>query len=305
MNTPITVATSSSASHPPLRARFLGILRGEWLKIARLFWLLLILLTVFFAVGFWLGAISPNAKSNLQHAPLLFLYASMEMNLQLFRVLSGISLLVLTSITLGREYQYGTIHILLARGVGRLQLLLTKLTLLVLLATFLLVLFTLLTALLTCLHILILAGNMDALHALTSSFWPNIGIDLLAIFINMVATILLATALNALTRSLTIGLSASLIWFPIDNTAILIMNTLKRVTQNALWENATAYFLGPLLNRLPDWLVPASGQSGYQSLGLLPQVPVDAFHALWVIGTYSLVFLVLSLLSTEQRDVKE
>jgi ABC-2 type transport system permease protein len=302
MNTPIAVATSSSVS---LRVRFLGILRGEFLKITRLFWMLLILLIVGFVVGFWLGMTSPDGKLNLQRTPLLFLYTSMEMNLQLFRILSGILLLVLTSITIGREYQYGTIRILLARGVGRLQLLFAKLTMLLLIAASLLVGFTIFTALLTCLEILVLDGNLNALHTLTPSFWLNIGIDLLAIFINMVATILLATAMNALSRSLTIGLSASLIWFPIDNVAVLIMNTLKRVTHNDIWSNATAYFLGPLLNRLPDWIVPASGQSGYQSFGILPQVPVDAGHALWVIGVYSFVFLVLALISTEQRDVKE
>jgi ABC-type transport system involved in multi-copper enzyme maturation permease subunit len=302
MSTSIAITTSSSVA---LHARFSGILRGEFLKIARLFWMLLILLTVGFVIGFWLGATSPDAKLNLQHAPQLFLYSSMEMNLQLFRILSGILLLVLTSITIGREYQYGTIRILLARGVGRLQLLFAKLTMLLLIGAFLLVVFTLFTALLTCLEILVLDGNLSTLHALTPSFWPNIGIDLLAIFINMIATILLATAMNALSRSLAIGLSASLIWFPIDNVAVLIMDTLQRVTHSGIWSNATAYFLGPLLNRLPDWLVPASGQSGDQSFGILPQVPVDAAHALWVIGTYSLVFLVLALISTEQRDVKE
>lgn len=305
MNSPIAITAASSVSQPALRARFSGILRGEFLKITRLFWMLLILLTAFFVGGFWLGATSPDAKLNLQRTPLLFLYTSMEMNLQLFRILSGLLLLVLTSITIGREYQYGTIRILLARGVGHLQLLFAKLTMLLLIAVFLLVLFTILTALLTCLEIFVLDGNLSSLHALTSSFWPNIGIDMLAIFINMLATILLATAMNALSRSLTIGLSASLVWFPLDNVAVLIMNTLNRVTHNDIWLNATAYFLGPLLNRLPDWVVPAAGQSGYQSFGILPQVPVDAFHALWVIGTYSLVFLVLALISTEQRDVKE
>ena len=302
MSPSIAVTPSPSIS---LRTHFLGILRGEFLKIARLFWMLSILLVVFFVVGFWLGSISPDTKLNLQRTPLLFLYTSMEMNLQTFRVVSGILLLVLTSMTIGREFQYGTIRILLARGVGRLQLLFAKLTMLLLIAAALLLGFTIFTALLTCIEMLVLDGNLSALHALTSSFWPNIGLDLLAIFINMVATILLATAMNTLTRSLTIGLSASLVWFPLDNVAVLIMNTLKRVTQSNIWPNATAYFLGPLLNRLPDWIVPASGQSGYQSFGILPQVPVNAVHALWVIGVYSLIFLMLALISTEQRDVKE
>ena len=305
MSMDIVVTPPGPLARPALHASFLGMLRGEWLKMARLFWLLLILLTAGFLVGFWLGANAPDAQATLQHAPLLFLYTSMEENLQVFRIFSGIVLLVLTSFTIGREYQYGTIRILLARGVGRLQLLVAKLTMLILLAAFLLVIFTLFTAVFTCLHILVLAGNLNALRALTTSFWPNLGLDLLAIFISMSATILLAAAMNALTRSLTLGLSASLLWFPLDNIGVLIMNTLSRVTHSAFWVNATAYFLGPLLNRLPDWLVPASGRSGYQSFGVLSQVPVDGVHALFVIGIYSLVFLLLACIPTWKRDVKE
>jgi ABC-2 type transport system permease protein len=111
--------------------------------------------------------------------------------------------------------------------------------------------------------------------------------------------------MNALTRSLTVGLGVSLIWFPADNIGTLIMNNLTRLTHRTFWNNATAYFLGPLLNRLPTWMVPASGQSGYQSLGLGPLVAVDGTHALWVIGGYSLAFLLLALIPTWKRDVKE
>lgn len=305
MSTQIAVSTPQSVFQPTMHASFLGIMRGEFLKIARHFWLMLALLTAGFVVAFLLGANSPTAKTDLQHTPLNFLYTSMESNLVVFRIFGGIFLLVLTSLTIGREYQYGTIRILLARGVGRVQLLLAKLAMLALIALALLVGFTLFTALLTCIQMLALVGNLNALTAITPTFWSNMGIDWLAIIISMGATILLAAAMNELGRSLTFGLSVSLIWFPIDNIGILIMNTLARVTHSDFWLNATAYFLGPLLNRLPDWLLPASGQSGFQSFGTRPAVPVSSAHALWVIGVYSLVFLVLAIIPTWKRDVKE
>ena len=305
MSTPLAVTTPTSIPQPALRASFLGILLGEFLKIARLFWVLLILLITVFLVGFWFGANVPNEQSTVQHTPLFFLYVSMEGNLQVFRIFSGIVLLVLTSITIGREYQYGTIRILLARGVGRIQLLLAKLTMLFLIAVVLLLVFTLLTFLLTCLHIRVLTGNLDALHTLTPSFWSNISIDLLAIYISMGVTILMAAAMNALTRSLTVGLSASLIWFPTDNMGVLIMNTLTQVTHNTFWATVTTYFLGPLLNRLPDWMVPVSGQTGDQSFGFRPSMAVDATHALQVISVYALVFLVLAMVPTWKRDIRE
>lgn len=305
MSTPLVITTPETASLPASRASFLGIMRGEFLKIARLFWVLLGLLAAGFVVAFLLGASSQQAKTDLQHAPLRFLYYSMESNLVVFRILVGVLLMILTSFAIGREYQYGTLRILLARGVGRVQLLLAKLALLVVIALALLALFTLLTALLTGLLMLALVGNLNALSALTSAFWANIGIDLLTIGISMGATILMAAAMNGLGRSLTFGLSASLVWFPVDNMSTLILNTLARLTHSDSWSGITAYLLGPLLNRLPDYLLPAEVQTGFQSFGVLPQVPVSSAHALWVIGVYSLAFLVLALVPTWKRDVKE
>lgn len=305
MSTQLAVTTSESAIQPATRASFTGMMRGEFLKIARLFWLLLATLTVLFVIGASLDASQKNIKGNLLHTPLNFLYYSAQSHLVIFRILSGIVLLILTSFVIGREYQYGTIRILLARGAGRVQLLLAKLTMLGLLALALLVAFTLLTALIVCIQMLVLVGNLDGLSALSSAFWSNLGIDLLTVAINMGATILLAAAMNALGRSLTFGLSVSLIWFPIDNMGTLVMNVLSRLTNSDFWLNATAYFLGPLLNRLPDWVLPKAAQSGFQSFGVDPLVTVNASHALWVIGAYALVFFVIALVPTWRRDVKE
>jgi len=174
-----------------------------------------------------------------------------------------------------------------------------------LLALVLLVAFTLLTAMIVCIQMLVLVGNLDGLSALTSAFWSNFGLDLLTIAISMGATILLAAAMNALGRSLTFGLSVSLIWFPIDNMGTLVMNALSHLTHSDFWLNATAYFLGPLLNRLPDWVLPKAAQSGFQSFGVDPLVTVNASHALWVIGAYALIFFVVALIPTWKRDVKE
>ncbi len=305
MNTSIIVAAPDAISQPATRVSFLGAMRGEFLKIARLFWVMLVILTVGFLVAFWLGAISPDVKTDLQHTPLHFFYYSMESNLVVLRILGGIFLLVLTSFTIGREYQYGTIRILLARGAGRVQLLLAKLATLALLTLALLVMFTLLTALLTCVVMLVLVGNLNALSALTAAFWLNIGIDLLTVAISMGATILLAGAMNALARSLTLGLSISLIWFPLDNIATLLLNTLAHVTRNDFWHTATTYLLGPLLNRLPSILLPAEARSGFESFGSGPLSSLSAPHALWVIGAYALVFYMLALVPTWKRDVKE
>lgn len=305
MSTHITATGLETASQPSLHASFTGIMRGEFLKIARLFWLMLVLLTLVFTVGFLLGAGLKGLKTDLQHTPLHFLYYSLESNMVVFRIFSGIFLLVLTSFIIGREYQYGTIRILLARGVGRVQLLLAKMALLCLIALTLLLMFVLLTALFTCLQMLFLVGNLNALNAITSVFWSNAWLDLLTVLINMGATILLAVAMNALGRSLTFGLSVSLMWFPIDNIGVVTMNILAQVTGNNSWRKVTTYLLGPLLNRLPDKLLPVGARSGFESFGVDPLSPVSTSHALWVIAIYALVFIGVALVPTWKRDVKE
>lgn len=305
MSVQITTSELAFVVQPTRRASFLGMIHGEWLKIARLFWIMLAVLAVGIALAFWLGSNPPGIKADLQQTPLHYLYYSIESNLVIERILGGIFLLVLTSFVVGREYQYGTIRILLARGAGRVQLLLAKLALLALTALALQLICTLLITLLTCLSMLRLVGNLNGFSALTSSFWLNMGIDQLTVSISMGATILMAVAMNALTRSLTLGLSLSLIWFPVDNIATLLMNALERVTQSHFWTTATTYLLGPLLNRLPDWLLPVAAKTGFESFGSGAADQTTGSHALWVIAVYSCVFLVLALVSTWKRDVKE
>ena len=305
MSAQLAITTPKPGTQPTLHASFLGIMHGEFLKVARLFWLLLAILSTAFVVGFLLGASASGVKADLQHTPLHFFYYEMEVNLVIFRILSGILLLILTSFSIGREYQYGTIRILLARGVGRVQLLLAKLAMLALLAASLLIAFTLLIALLTCIQMFLLVGNLNALRALVPAYWGNSGIDLLTVLINMGVTILLTAAMNALSRSLTFGLSASLIWFPIDNVGAAFMNVLVELTHQQFWRNITAYLLGPLLNRLPNMLLPVEAHSGFESFGSQPLVPVSGAQALWVIGAYALAFIVMALVPTRKRDVKE
>ncbi len=305
MSTHRVVTSPEPVSQFPMHASFMGIMRGEFLKIARLFWLLLSILTGLFLISFLLLWTSPGTKTDLQSTPLHFLYSMMESNLSACRVLVGIVLLILTSFTIGREYQYGTIRILLARGAGRVQLLLAKLATLVLMALTLLVAFSLLTAMLTCLFTIAMVGNLNALSALTPAFWSNTGICLLAVIMSMGATILLATAMNALGRSLTFGLSASLAWFALDNMGTIVMGLLSRLTHSNFWLDATSYFLGPLLNRLPDMLLSKQVQTGFEAIGPGPLVSVEGSYALWVIFGYALIFTIVALVPTWKRDVKE
>lgn len=297
--------STESSLRTSTRASFTGIMRGEFLKIARQWWFLFLLLLGGFILSFLLLSSSRGTEVDLRNTPVHFFYSMMESNLSAFRVLVGIVLIILTSYVVGRDYQYGTIRILLARGTGRIQLLLAKVALLALIALALLIFFSMLNTLLVCLYILMQQGNLTAFNSLMLAFWMNIGIYLFTVLMSMVATILLSVAMNALGRSLTFGLSASLAWFAIDNMGIILMELLARLTHSTFWSDATTYFLGPLLNRLPDMVLPKQARYGFDAIGPAPLAPTNGTHALWVIGTYMLIFCLLAIIPTWKRDVKE
>lgn len=282
---------------------FPGILRGELLKISRQWaiWLMLLLWLGVICLPYLLIFTSPDIKDNLLHHALPFFYNRTEGNLAVLRVFSGFFLIILTASVIGLEYQLGTIRLLLARGVGRLQLLGMKLLTVIIVALALLVVGLLLNVLLTYLLVLLVTGNLDPLQSLTPAFWADIRLYVVTIMISMGVTILMATAMSVLGRSLTIGLSAALIWFPVDNIGTLIMELANRITHNDFWLNVTAYFLGPNLNMLAKTLLPG----GAQDIGASPLVKVDSNHILLVALVYALIFIVTAIVLTWRRDVKE
>jgi ABC-type transport system involved in multi-copper enzyme maturation permease subunit len=282
---------------------FPGIVRGEIFKVSRQWtiWIMLVLLTGIIILPYLVMVTAPNAKSGLEHAPLAFLTSRIEDNLAVLRVFSGFFLLILTARIIGLEYQLGTIRILLARGVGRLQLFSAKLLTAVIFALFVLIGGLLLNALLTCAMVAILTGNLNALNALTSAFWSDIWVYILTIMISMGVSILLAAAMSAIGRSQVFGLSASLAWFPADNFGTIIMLLVFRLTHNNFWQNITGYFLGPVLNTMPSSLLP----KGASTVGITPLVNVDGTQALLVTLAYAIIFAAVAIFLTWKRDVQE
>jgi ABC-type transport system involved in multi-copper enzyme maturation permease subunit len=244
-----------------------------------------------------------NTKANISQAPLHFLYNEMEVSLSILRIFGGIFIIIITAYLIGIEYQYGTIRIVLARGVGRLQLLFAKLLTLVLITLALVGGLILLNTLMICLVIGLISGNLQALNAITPEFWSNTGLYLLTALISMGTSILMSAAMGAIGRSLSIGMSASLAWFPVDNMGMLFMLLAARLTHNDFWNQITTYFLGPNLNVMPIVLLPA--QLNANSIGIPPLAPVNGSHTLWITLAYALVFATVAIVLTWKRDVKE
>lgn len=306
MSAVITSTQAPSIQNGSLKPSFLGTTRGELFKIRKQWttWLMLILLACIIAAPYIIQGTVPRIKNELLNTPLHFFYTLVQSDLALLRVFIGIFLLILTARVFGQEYQLGTIRVLLARGVGRLQLLFAKLLAVVIVALLTLLAGLLLNAALTFIITLALTGNLNGFNTLTATFWSDTANYLLTVLISMGVTILLAMAVAVASRSLAIGLSAALAWFPVDNVGSFIFLTLAyRLTGNAFWQNVSAYLLGPNLNQMPAAL--ARDPSLTTTIGIPPLVNVDGTHTLLVALAYAIVFLAVSVILTWKRDVKE
>lgn len=303
-----TLTTTSATTEQEIglrtsRPSFFGLIRGELFKLSHQWatWIMLVLLAGIICLPYVLSLTSDTLKTTLDQSALEYLTSRTAEYLGLLRVTTGIVLAVMMATVIGREYSLGTIRILLARGVGRVQLLLAKITAVLIWAILLLAIGLVLNALLMAALVSISTGNLNAFQSLTSTYWHDNGIYLLTIGINMVVTILMAAAWSVLGRSLAFGLSASLVFFPLDNILVEILSLADRLTHNDFWLKVSAYLLGPNLNIMsgavthhPDW-----------NLGAPPLVEVDGTHTLVVALVYALIFAVVAIGLTWTRDVKE
>lgn len=303
-----TAIVTSEAERARLRAStpsFFGIIRGELLKMSRRWstWIPLLLVILFICAGTLVRLIDSELKQTITMDQLGFMYREMENGLAFVRVFTGLYFLVLAAYVIGLEYQMGTVRVLVARGVGKLTLLAAKVTSLLIVALLVIIGCILLTAALICMLLLVKVGNLDALKTLTSQFWSDTGLYILTVLISTVVTILLGTMFSVLGRSLTIGLSASLAWFPVDNVGAQFFRLGYLITKNDFWKNVTAYFLGPNLNAMASQVLPAKLQ--VYPVVITPLVKVDGAHTLWVALVYGLIFLIVAIVLTASRDIKE
>lgn len=287
------------------RPSFFGLVRGELFKSRRQWstWIMLVLFIGATFLPYLVMFIESDIKQVILASGADYVYSRVAAGLALVRVFGGFFLLILTANMIGREYQLGTIRVILARGVGRVQLLLAKLAAIVIWAIIITIIGLALNALLALLQVQVITGNLQAITSLSSTVWHDLGIYVLTILVSLGATILMATAVTVLFRSLAGGLSVAIAWFPVDNIATVILTLAFLLTKNDFWRNVSAYLLGPNLN------VMAGAVAGVQreawAFGQGPLVQVDGTHTLVVAAVYSAIFLVLAIYLTWKRDVKE
>jgi ABC-type transport system involved in multi-copper enzyme maturation permease subunit len=275
---------------------------AEALKIRRqgMLWAMLGVAVLFFLVVTGAFSQAGNFRQTLEKDPTMFFSNQYEIFATLFDTGSGIFLLILSARLVGMEYSAGTIRVLLARGAGRLRLLLAKLTALALVGLALLVGFLALTLGFLSLLVLSWEGSLTRLTSLPPAMRADLGIVLLIALVSVAVSILIGTTAAVVGRSLAFAIGAALILFPADNFAVVVMRLLYFLTGWHFWLDATTFLLGPSLNVLP--IVMESDHLARAAFAV-PLVTVSAAHAWLVVGAWAVALAATATALTWRRDV--
>jgi ABC-type transport system involved in multi-copper enzyme maturation permease subunit len=290
------------------RPSFWGLMRGEWLKLSRM-WTLWIMVGLMFGGFVLVGLlfVQTNHLANIAaDAPIRALATVVELPLFLIRVFWGTMVIILTARLIGTEYTSGTVRVILARGVGRLQLLFAKLSVLALVAFIGAVVFAIFAALIELVDLRVATGSLDVLNYATVGFWNDARSYALSVLVSLGVSILMATTVTSLARSLAVGLTISVLWFPIDNMSRILLALAARLTKWSFWGLLSGDLLGPNLNAMGN-LVTSGQMPDVLGFGqfLTPLTPVTGGHTLLIAAIYAVVFLAVTLWVTATRDVRE
>jgi hypothetical protein len=261
------------------------LIRGELRKVAyqRSNWALPL---AAMAVGWVTAAGVADGASRLGH----FAYA-IDTYRAFAAAAAGVVVLGVSARLVAMEYQTGTVRVVLARGVGRLQLLAAKLAAVGVVALAVLVG-------LTIAGIVFMAVRLQQLPGAVA--WHDVWVAALTVALSAAVCGLLGTAAGAVGRSLTFAAAVAVGFFPVDNGLGYVLPILETATHERVWNDLTTYLLGPDLNHLPAVLM--SRPAGEL---VPPALPVDATHGLLVIGTYAAVFVAAAVATTWRRDTLE
>jgi ABC-2 type transport system permease protein len=286
-----------------MRANNSSLIRGELRKISRdrgSQWLTA--LAIFLVVLAGVGAAGDTGITQLaRQRPQEFVLNLADV--MRIAVTTGLGVLVLVGSArlVAMEYGGGTIRVVLARGVGRVQLVVAKAAALVLAGGLVLALLSILGVVLGCAVVVKQTGGMHALTVLDAAAWRGMAVDLLVAVVSLFVCVLLGVAAGA-SRSMAVAVAAAVGFFPVDNGLVPFLSVLSDATGKRVWNDLTGYLLGPTLNHLPTLL---SGRHVDIEALAPPSTPTTIGHGLAVVAVYCAVLVVVAVVPTWRRDVLE
>jgi ABC-type transport system involved in multi-copper enzyme maturation permease subunit len=215
----------------------------------------------------------------------------------------GIPVLLLAARVAAHDYAYGTARLLLGGGAGRCRLLLAKLAATALLATAGL----LVSIVVAGGAVLLLSPAVrDNLGALPPTYWHEAMLDIFAVSVSIAGCALLGTATSTVSRSLTAGLTAAMVWFPTENILVGLLAFAVATTHSDLFVDVSGWLLAPNLNHLIQALEPwrSAIEMAARPLGETrtnPVGPVGAEQCLLVIAAWATAFVIASFASVLAR----
>src|SRR6202140_1362434 len=287
------------------RPRFLGIVKGETLKVSRQlsFWLMLAGSFVLLAIITLAITSASNIQDQLKTDPAGWAYGARDVFGTIFQIGSGIFLLIVGARLVAMEYSSGTIRIIYARGTSRLGLLLAKMLTLAIIGIALLAGYVVVAGGILALLVNAWTGSFAPLQHLPSEFWQDLGMWAVVQGMSMGIAILMAAAAAGIGRSLAFAMAASLAFFPVDNFTVILEALGSRITnQDHPWLTISQYQLGPHLNIVLTLIEPGHHA---RAAFAAPPTPDDGTHALAVIGAFALAFAVIAVGRAVRPDVLE
>ena len=306
MSTAVSVTPPTALKLHGARPSFVGVVRGELFKVSRQ------LATWIFAVLYvggigltYLIDVGTSFKDSIGSEPTWAIYKLLGVDMMVLKIFGGAFIILVATRLIGMEYSGGTIRVLLSRGVGRLQLLFGKLAALTIIALVLVAVTLLLDLLLTVILLLISVGNINLLTSAPSGFWADSWTYLLLALVSLGVTLLMATAVTVLSRSLAIGMAVGMLWYPAENMSTIFLILGFRLTNNDFWRLISGDFLGMNLNAMPGAILPERAVAATNVSFTSPLVPVTGGHTLLVVAIFAIIFAAISIILTARRDVKE
>jgi ABC-2 type transport system permease protein len=307
----VTLAGTPAATRPS----FASMLRAELFKISRQrgIWISAIIIAAVFALFsleyyFILRALSDRLASASEVLPGTVPYSVMTGLLDSVRGFVGIFATLVTVFAIALEYQQGTIRVLLARGVGRLRLLGTKLLASLIVSLGMLVVLLVLALVMGNFDIAAGLGgqSLGAATQLPDFFWSDTLGYIGTVAISVAATVLFAGMFSVLGRSMAFGLSFALAYFPVESIVGNILRAIGVANNDPTWTNIPNYFFGTALTNMPlEWL-PNRNLSIFQLLNRAVQGisgSIDGTQVLTVTVIYVVAFAALTGYLMQKRDV--
>lgn len=230
-----------------------------------------------------------RAASSVLRPPL-----SLVIAIDITRFVGLVLLIILAGTIVGGEYGVGTIRLMFTRGPTRTQFLLSKIG-------------TILVCVVFGFLIMMLAGMIvSTLLNLITGITPEMSnealihtpVFLLVAIFNLFIYTMLALFLATLGRSTAAGVAGTFVWIAVEfvlNVACNLIATFNRGFIGDFFKAIPDYFMSTNMNALAD------NQSHY--IIESASSPLSDVHALLVLAVYLILFIGLSWLLIERRDI--